>query len=227
MSKIDFYSHLVSPPCRAVYMFMTANEIPFEYHKIDLITGEQKSEEYRKINPHQKVPALKDGDFFLSESIAMIQFLAQKYETPNHWYPTDIKRRAKIDEYLSWHDNCRQATGILFYFVAVTTSLRNEPRNEGLISERKTKLTAALDLFEKYFLKDSDFIGGNEISIADVVSISEFSQIEYIGIDIGKHRPKVKAWKERVVASLGAAFESAHQVLDQIFKPLQIKEEFE
>lgn len=34
---------------------------------------EQLTDEYKKINRFQKVPALVDGDFHLSESVAMIR----------------------------------------------------------------------------------------------------------------------------------------------------------
>lgn len=30
-------------------------------------------------------------------------YLVHKYKLPDHWYPSDLQKRAKIDEYLHWH----------------------------------------------------------------------------------------------------------------------------
>ena len=32
-----------------------------------------------------------------------MKYLISKYNLPDHWYPSDLKQRAKIDEYLNWH----------------------------------------------------------------------------------------------------------------------------
>ena len=45
-----------------------------------------------------------------------MKYLAAKHNVPDHWYPKDIEKRAKIDEYLSWHSgNLRMgAAGYMF-----------------------------------------------------------------------------------------------------------------
>ena len=46
---------------------------------------------------------MKDGDFVLCESHAMMRYLCTTREVPDNWYPKDAKKRAKCDEYLDWH----------------------------------------------------------------------------------------------------------------------------
>ena len=36
-------------------------------------------------------------------SSAIMTYLVGKFNLPDHWYPSDLKKRAKIDEYLHWH----------------------------------------------------------------------------------------------------------------------------
>ena len=50
--------------------------------------------EYRKINPHGLVPALKDGDVEMFESAAILRYLAAKYGSEEFW-PSDPARRAR------------------------------------------------------------------------------------------------------------------------------------
>lgn len=48
-------------------------------------------------------------------SIAILLYLARKFKTPDHWYPADLQKRAKVDEYLSWqHVNIRGKGSKLF-----------------------------------------------------------------------------------------------------------------
>ncbi|EDV23103.1 expressed hypothetical protein [Trichoplax adhaerens] len=214
MSSIDFYGHLASQPCRAVQLFMKANNIPFNFHLIDLTKGEQTKEDFQKVNPMGKVPAIKDGDFCLAEGIAIVQYLAAKYSTPDHWYPKDAAAKARVNEYLNWHhSNTRGGATGVFFNAVILHQIRKQPRNEAAIKEAKGKLTVALDLFENYFVKDRLFIGGSEICIADLFAVCEFTQLDQIGIDVGKNRANVKAWKDRVSAQLGAHFVEAHEVI--------------
>jgi glutathione S-transferase len=53
--------------------------VPFEIVPIDLKAGEQKSPAFLKINPMGKIPVLKDGDTIITETPAILVYLADKY----------------------------------------------------------------------------------------------------------------------------------------------------
>lgn len=46
---------------------------------------------------------IKTKEFISFCSSAIMTYLVGKYNLPDHWYPSDLKKRAKIDEYLHWH----------------------------------------------------------------------------------------------------------------------------
>ncbi|XP_059885297.1 glutathione S-transferase theta-2-like [Delphinus delphis] len=65
---LELFLDLYSPPCRAIYIFTRKNSIPFEMHPVELAQGEHLKPEFLKVNPLEKVPALRDGDFLVAES---------------------------------------------------------------------------------------------------------------------------------------------------------------
>lgn len=56
--------------------------VPYEYVPIDLRKGVQSQEEYRNLNPQELVPLLDDGTAHLTQSLATIEYLEEKYPQP-------------------------------------------------------------------------------------------------------------------------------------------------
>src|SRR3990167_10778014 len=105
----------VSPFARNVKYFLVASNIEHESKIVNLLTGEQKSEEYKKINPHQKVPALLDGDLNLYESLAIIRYLAFKYSSPLLPYHQGPEAVARIDRDAEFIDGVAKSISSFVY----------------------------------------------------------------------------------------------------------------
>ena len=53
-----------------------------------------------------------------------MRYLVSKYNLPDHWYPANPERRAKVDEYLDWHHtNTRAGAAMYFANQVLTMSL--------------------------------------------------------------------------------------------------------
>lgn len=63
-------------------------------------TGEHKTEEFKKLNPQQLLPALDDDGFVMSESRAIMGYLVDSKSPDNSLYPSDPKARFIIDHRL-------------------------------------------------------------------------------------------------------------------------------
>ena len=68
-------------PTRSIRVRWTLQELgaDFEPIRVNLAAGEQGRPEFLKINPAGKIPVLVDGDLVLTESVAIVLYLAEKY----------------------------------------------------------------------------------------------------------------------------------------------------
>ncbi|XP_026784929.2 glutathione S-transferase theta-1b [Pangasianodon hypophthalmus] len=212
---LELYLDLISQPCRSVYIFAKKNNIQFEYKKLSLMAGEHYGEEFGKINVMRKVPALRDGDFCLGESVAIMQYMVEKYGTPDHWYPADVQKRARVNEYLSWqHSAIRPHGSKMFWLRLMIPKVLGTEIPKDKMDAAVEDLDSSLKLIEEKFLQDRPFIAGEEISLADLVAIVEVMQPVGAGLDVFDGRPKLSAWRDRVRAAIGAElFDEAHEAI--------------
>jgi glutathione S-transferase len=94
------YLDPISTTSRPILLFLAESGTPAEIVKVDLFQGEHKKPEYAQINPNQCVPTLDDDGFLLTESSAILKYLAEKTRSP--LYPQDLKARARVNEVMDW-----------------------------------------------------------------------------------------------------------------------------
>ncbi|XP_077416879.1 glutathione S-transferase theta-1a [Vanacampus margaritifer] len=214
---MELYLDLRSQPCRSLFMFARVNAIPFDFKLVDLAKGEQYGEEFGKISPIRKVPVMKDGDFVLTESIAILQYLAEKHASslPDHWYPADLQQRARVNEYLSWQQmNLRAHGSKVFLLKNMYPLVMGQEVPEDKMSSAVEEINQTVDVLEKHFLGESLFLCGASISLADLVAVAEIMQPVSSGVDVFSGRPKLSAWRERVKKEIGVAlFDEANAAI--------------
>ena len=139
--------------------------VDFESVTVNLRTGEHRRPEFLKINPAGKVPVLVDDDLVLTESVAIVLYLAEKYPHKG-LVPTDIKQRAQVNRWL------------LFAVTELEQPLWRISRHTALYPER-LRLPAEVVLARQDFtdmvtvmedqMQGCEFIVGNTVTIADFV----------------------------------------------------------
>ena len=77
--------------------------LDYEPHLIGSRTGETQSDAFRRLNPKEKIPVLVDGALVLSESAAIITYLADRYGAGTGLTPEPrTEARAHYDEWTSF-----------------------------------------------------------------------------------------------------------------------------
>ncbi|CAL8248059.1 unnamed protein product [Merluccius merluccius] len=213
----EVYLDLLSQPCRAVHILLSHNKVPFTVRTVALRKGENKTPEFTRLNPMQKVPVLVDNGFVLTESVAILKYLVTKYSIPQHWYPSQAERRAKVDEYISWHHtNTRPHTAKVFLMEVLFPRMTGSAVDGVKLERALAELKETLDRLESMFLKRQPFLCGDDITLADLLAVCELMQPLGGDRDVLSDRPKLQQWRSRIQSALGESFDQSHSVLYKV-----------
>lgn len=95
-----YFAHF-SPPARTVLMTIRNLGLDVELKHVDFSKGDNKTDEYKKINPLNQVPVLVEEDgFVLTESRAISAYLVNSRNSESDLYPKDPLKRAIVDQRL-------------------------------------------------------------------------------------------------------------------------------
>lgn len=193
---MKLYCNPISTASRPVMHFCIDSGIECEFVPIDLMQGEHKRPPYSEINPNCLVPALQDGDFVMSESSAILKYLAEKAGHPA--YPRDLRQRARVNELMDWFNTgfYRDYGYNLIYPQLFPHHKRpTEEVHRGTIEWGKTKSAAGLALLDKsYFPGPGPYLmGATEPTIADFFGVAIVTLGETIGVDFSRY-PNVDRW---------------------------------
>ena len=119
---MKLYMHPISMTSRPVRLFLADNKIDCEEEVVDLMKGAHHQEPYASLNPTRLVPMLVDGDFQLTESSAILKYLADKVGSPA--YPKDLKQRAKVNEVMDWINSNDMSSVLLRHYPDLAPALR-------------------------------------------------------------------------------------------------------
>jgi glutathione S-transferase len=154
-------------PTRSIRVRWTLQELGVEFESvtINLADGEHRRPEFLKLNPAGRLPVLIDDDFVLTESVAIVLYLAEKYSHKG-LLPIDLKQRAQVNRWL------------LFTATELEQPLWRIARHTALYPEH-LRLTAEVSLARQDFtdmaavmeehMQERKFIVGDTLTIADIV----------------------------------------------------------
>ena len=191
---MKLYFHPVSTTSRPVMLLAADDGIELDYEVVDLFTGAHQQPDYTGINPSQQVPVLEDDGLRLTESSAILKYLAEK--SGSNSYPSDLRQRARVNEIMDWFN-----TGLyreLGYGVIYPQTLPNYKRADAAVQAAhiawgREKSRRWLGILDKDIIGANAYVCGNQLTIADYLGIGMLSLGEVIRLDYSEWK-NVSRW---------------------------------
>ncbi len=96
MSKLTLYRHALSGHSHRVEVFLSILGLKADIIDIDLMNGEHKKPEFLKKNIFGQVPVLENDTVTISDSNAILSYLATKYDASHSWLPIEATKLAEV-----------------------------------------------------------------------------------------------------------------------------------
>jgi glutathione S-transferase len=188
-------------PCtinsRKVLSGLDLLKVPFDTKFVSFFKGEQKSEDYTKINPCQTVPAaVIDDDLILTESNAILQY-AGDIAKDDSFYPKDLKKRAQVNRWLLWESSVWFGDNYVYVIenVAKPWIFKADPDAKAIADEEPKWRKGAGILNEQ--LGKSKFLVGDTPTIADIAVAAPLHLWKPSKVPIDEY-PNLKRWIQDV-----------------------------
>ena len=183
---MKLYYHPASTASRPVLLFAAESGIDLDLKLVDIFKGEHLQPAYRALNPNALVPMLEDGDFRLTESSAILKYLADKIVSP--LYPKDLQQRARVNERMDWfntqlsRDYC---FGLVFAQLLPHHKRRSDEAQAGTVQWGQERSKVWLQVLDDHILGPGhNYVCGDAISIADHFGAGLLTLGEVIGCDV-------------------------------------------
>ena len=192
---MKLYMHPVSMTSRPVRLLIAEHGLGVDEEMVDLMTGAHYQPQFVAVNPNRMVPVLEDGDFRLTESSAILKYLADKFNLPV--YPKDLKQRARVNEIMDWFNtNFYRDYGYGWIYPQLFPHHRrpSDEVQQATVAWGKERAEGWLKILNDYWLgPDQKYLCGDQITIADYFGVCLLTLGEVIGCDFGAY-PNVKRW---------------------------------
>ncbi len=201
---LKVYGHPFSSPSNKVRYAVSALELEHAFHTVDLAGGEQRGAAFMALNPMSRVPVIQDGDFTLTESDAILRYLATKHKSD--LFPGDLMARANIDRWMSFASvHLGQSMGRVMFNRVLYKFIGQEPDERSLAFGLKMIATDGAHLNK--VLEGREFVAGDTLSIADIAMIAALDPAELAQVDLSDFKA-LSAWRKRIMAM--AFYQNVH-----------------
>jgi glutathione S-transferase len=196
---MKLYYHPSSTTCRPILLFAAESGIALDLQLVDLFAGEHCQPAYDAVNPNHLVPVLEDGSFRLTESSAILKYLAEKTGSPA--YPADLQQRARVNEAMDWANtqlNRDYCYGFVYPQIFSFHRRRSDEAQQAQLAWGRERAQRWLEVLDRHMLGGGrKYLCGDAITLADYFA-APFVQVgELTGSDHSGY-PNVTAWMQRM-----------------------------
>lgn len=138
-------------------------EVPFEAVTVNMMKGEHRGPDYLRVNPAGKLPALVDGDLVLTESMAIVTYLAEKYPEKG-FIPEDLEARAEFHKWIMF--TATELEQPLWRIARNTSLYPEDKRQPGDVARAAEDFAPMAAVLEEH-MKGRAFVVGDTATVAD------------------------------------------------------------
>ena len=195
---ITIYGSTLSPFVRKTVAFAGEKGIEVELQPTGI---PNPSPEFVEASPFKKMPAMRDGDYVLADSSAIIHYLEAKFPDPA-LIPSDPKALGKVIWFDEFSDTIMAACGAKMFFNRIVA-----PRFMGRPGDlaaaetaERDELPPILDYVERVAPDPGGYLVGDRITLADIAVASPFANLEHLCVKLDPARhPRTRAYVESIL----------------------------
>ncbi len=194
---MELHTFVGSPNGRKVEAVIAHLRMDVEIVHLDFPTG-LRTPEYLALNPNAMSPTFVDGDFTLSESSAIMQYLADK-AGDGSLFPREPRERADVVRWQFWETaHFNRAFGALAFETVAKPNLGIGPTDGDLVRRAQESLERFAPVLEAHF-------SGRRFAVSDAVTLADYSLATFeayrpaVPFDWSRY-PDVNAYFDRVHA---------------------------
>ena len=139
--------------------------VEFEVVTINMLKGENRSPEFLAVNPAGKLPVLVDGDLILTESVAIVLYLAEKYPD-KQLIPATLAEHAQLNRWLLF--TTTELEQPLWRMARHTHLYPKEKRIPDEIAVARDDFLQMASVIDQH-LRDRQFVVGHKVTVGDFV----------------------------------------------------------
>lgn len=195
---IQIYGSSLSPFARKAMVFATEKGVPFEVKP-----GGRNADDadFVEASPFGKIPAMKDGDFLLADSSAIVTYLEAIKPEPG-LIPTEPKARARTVWFDEFADTLLADCGAKIFFTRVVgPKFLKIPTDPAVADAAQRDTFPKLVDYVESVIPASGYLVEDRFTLADIAVASPFATLAYVDcpVNAGSH-PKTAAYLERILA---------------------------
>jgi glutathione S-transferase len=168
--------------------------VEFEPVTVNLIAGDHRRAEFLAINPAGKLPVLVDGDAVLTESVAIVLYLGEKYPQKG-FIPADFSARAQLMRWLLF--TTTELEQPLWRIARHTAIYPEDKRLPGEVALAREDFAAMAEVLDQH-MKKREYVVGDTVTAADFVLAYTLDWAQLAGLLGGL--PGLEEYMERMYA---------------------------
>ena len=176
----------------ASHIALEESGLEYEIVELDFSKQQQSDKDYLKINPKARVPSLAVEQGIITETPAILTYLAQCAPNSEIGLPSDAFTYAQIQSFNSYL--CSTVHVAHAHKMRGTRWVEDEPSIKSMTENVPRTMALCFDMIEGQFLK-SPWVHGDKFSISDPYLYRMSSWAEGDGVDIYRY-PKIKAHRD-------------------------------